>query len=241
MGISKKIVKPSVVKKSKEEIAEEKRIASELREIEREKRNALIAEAQANGNKAVYKNSSYIPVPKDQNKMIGNRFWELRTEVGPATLFSDPNILLAEGIKYFEWCVENPLYKTEVRTVSLPKGLGSQVELVQVPVLRAFTWHGLEQFLRVSSFQHYKKNPKYSAFFHVMEFFDSVIYRQKFEGAAANLLDPGIISRDLGLKDKSDITTNGESMNAPAAIQINFKARGKDVIQKKKKQLKNKK
>jgi hypothetical protein len=42
---------------------------------------------------------------------------------------------------------------------------------------------------------------------------ENVIKSQKFEGAAADLLNANIIARDLGLTDKSDITTKGDKIN----------------------------
>lgn len=42
---------------------------------------------------------------------------------------------------------------------------------------------------------------------------EQVIYNQKFQGAAAGLLDANIIARDLGLKDRHDHTTEDEKIN----------------------------
>ena len=38
---------------------------------------------------------------------------------------------------------------------------------------------------------------------------DEIIRTQKFEGASADLLNPNIIARDLGLADKSELTGAG--------------------------------
>ena len=38
------------------------------------------------------------------------------------------------------------------------------------------------------------------------------MFEQKFAGAAVGLFNANIIARDLGLADKQDITTNGESI-----------------------------
>ena len=43
----------------------------------------------------------------------------------------------------------------------------------------------------------------------VIEKIESIIRSQKFEGAAADLLNANIIARDLGLKDSSETTHNG--------------------------------
>jgi hypothetical protein len=43
---------------------------------------------------------------------------------------------------------------------------------------------------------------------------ESVIYRQKFEGASADLLNANIIARDLGLADKKELS-NPDGTLAP--------------------------
>ena len=58
----------------------------------------------------------------------------------------------------------------------------------------------------------YKKNKD---FFGVTTRIESTIKSQKFEGAAAELLNPNIIARDLGLKEKSDITSDDEKIELP--------------------------
>jgi hypothetical protein len=51
---------------------------------------------------------------------------------------------------------------------------------------------------------------------------DEIIRTQKFQGAAADLLNPNIIARDLGLSEKSEITgANG----APLVPIINLTGR----------------
>lgn len=43
---------------------------------------------------------------------------------------------------------------------------------------------------------------------------EEIIYDQKFSGAAADLLNPNIIARDLGLRDKTDVD-HGLQANNP--------------------------
>ena len=42
-----------------------------------------------------------------------------------------------------------------------------------------------------------------------MEWAEAVIYRQKFEGAAADMLNQAIIARELGLVDRKEMTGLG--------------------------------
>ncbi|GAG43219.1 unnamed protein product, partial [marine sediment metagenome] len=49
---------------------------------------------------------------------------------------------------------------------------------------------------------------------------ETTIYNQKFQGAAADLLDSNIIARDLGLKDARDLTTDGEKITTEPSINL---------------------
>jgi hypothetical protein len=79
--------------------------------------------------------------------------------------------------------------------------------------MRAFTWDGLELYLGVESLREYKTT--YKDFSQVITYIGKIISTQKFEGAAAGLLNPNIIARDLGLRDNSDVSTNGKDIQSP--------------------------
>jgi hypothetical protein len=48
---------------------------------------------------------------------------------------------------------------------------------------------------------------------------EQIIYTQKFEGAAVGIFNANIISRDLGLIDKSDLTSKGEKIEPRTIIE----------------------
>jgi len=54
----------------------------------------------------------------------------------------------------------------------------------------------------------------------VIAWAENVIYRQKFEGASADMLNPNIISRDLGLADKKDLSSSDKSMSPKPALDL---------------------
>lgn len=150
----------------------------------------------------------------------GNVFWKLRTRHGREKLFSDPDILWKEACKYFEWCDENPL-----KTVEQARGSRKQPEkgkgkkqpedngLIDLPLMRAYTWEGLELYLGLDSLREYKTNIDYKDFSQVITHIGKIIYTQKFTGAAAGLLNANIIARDLGLSDKQELTgKDGEKL-----------------------------
>ncbi len=128
----------------------------------------------------------------------GNRFWQRRSSHGRSPIFGKPDDLWAAACEYFDWVEANPLtesqafaYKGEVKVKLLPK-------------MRAMTIDGLCLFLDISdqTWLNYKKRDD---FIEVTSRIENVIRSQKFAGAAAGLLNPSIIARDLGLVDKKEL------------------------------------
>lgn len=128
----------------------------------------------------------------------GNRFWEARSSHGRNPKFESPEELWKACVEYFEWVEENPLW--EMRPFAY------QGEVVQEPVakMRAMTLTGLCLFLDISddTWRNYRAN---NDLLGVVTRAEKVIYDQKFSGAAADLLNPNIIARDLGLADKREV------------------------------------
>ena len=132
--------------------------------------------------------------------MQEGRFWSnlLHTgKVGQPRFFPTPESLGLECFKYFEWCTNNPLMSVEVYGAKQP-------EMMDIPKMRAFTIYGLVNFLNISlqTWYNYKAKIEY---LDVISHVEAIIYQQKFEGAAAGLLNPNIIARDLGLVDKKEV------------------------------------
>ena len=129
---------------------------------------------------------------------VGNQFWKLRSKHGRDKLFESPELMWEAACEYFDWCEENPLIEVDFK--------GKDAEQVDLPKMRAFTWQGLELYLDIHSLRDYKANPKYQDFSQVINRIEKIMYNQKFTGAAAGLLHPNIIARDLGLTDKTAST-----------------------------------
>ena len=94
--------------------------------------------------------------------------------------------------------------------------------LAEVPHRRAMTLEGLCDFIDVdpSTWRQWKESgddgrPDLIA---VITRAERIIYRQKFEGAAAGLLNPNIIARDLGLADKKDHSSTDGTMTPQQII-----------------------
>lgn len=129
----------------------------------------------------------------------GNQFWKARSKHGRNKIFDSGEDLMKACLEYFEWVEDNPLM--ECRLISF-QGEGT---LKEVPKMRAMTISGLSIFLGINhdTWKAWRKDKDFSA---VTQEVDAIILTQKFEGAAADLLNANIISRDLGLSDKSDVT-----------------------------------
>jgi hypothetical protein len=134
----------------------------------------------------------------------GNNFWEKRSKHGRNKLFATPKSLLDAAYEYFEWCTNNPLIAVDFK--------GGGAKRVELPKMRAFTMNGLCIFLGVSNTYFYdlkaslsiKKDQHSIDMLDTIGTIETIVYEQKFTGAAAGLLNPSIIARELGLADKKE-------------------------------------
>lgn len=127
----------------------------------------------------------------------GNQFWKQRSKHGRDVIFSDPLKLWDSACEYFEWCDSNPLKSYEWN--------GKDPTKCELDFMRAYTWQGLSLFLDVSvnTLKSLKDKDDFLTIFTRIE---QTIFAQKFTGAAAGLLKENIISRELGLVEKTDNT-----------------------------------
>lgn len=144
--------------------------------------------------------SDETPTKDDKGRFLpGNRFWEARSSHGRSPAFATADALRAAAVEYFEWVADNPLGEEKLFSYegSIVRG--------DFGKLQAMTLKGLCIFLDISfqAWANYRERPD---FVEVCEWVESVVYQQKFTGAAAGLLNPAIIARDLGLADKTELT-----------------------------------
>lgn len=128
---------------------------------------------------------------------IGNRLWELAENAGRPLAYGNAGELWSYACEYFVWCELNPLSELQFH--------GKDAVECVVPKMRAMTLQGLCVFLGISN-QNFYEYEKRSEFSEIISRIRGVIYCQKFEGAAAGLLNGNLISRELGLTDKQDVT-----------------------------------
>jgi hypothetical protein len=125
----------------------------------------------------------------------GNQFWKARSSHGRSPKFESPEKLWEACQEYFEWVDNNPLQ--EMRGTQFQ----GQYVMQEFPKMRAMTISGLCIFLDIvrSTWDNYRKQDD---FLNIITRVEQIIETQKFQGAAADFLNPNIIARDLGLAEK---------------------------------------
>lgn len=158
-----------------------------------------------------------------QDKRIGNKFWKRRSRHGRKKIFETPAVMLQAAYEYFEDNAKNPWYKKEV--VKSGELAGS---IIDVPVETPLSLRGLAMFWGVHTRfleqfetdlpKEDRENPE--GFYAVITHIKDIIQRQQVEGAALGVYNGNIISRLVGLVEKTDITSKGKEIKSagPAVV-----------------------
>jgi len=145
-----------------------------------------------------------MPAPK------GNEFWKARTSTGRKPKFESPDQLWELCCAYFEWVEANPLKEEKIFTYQ------GKIIRGTLNKMRPMTFFGLCLFLKIR-FVTWKNYKKREDFLHITTRVERIIWDQKFVGAAANLLNPNIIARELGLRSRLG---HGEPGSQPATSGV---------------------
>jgi hypothetical protein len=143
----------------------------------------------------------------------GNRWWERKVrEAGRPPLYTDPWDLWTDCCSYFEWLEENPLM--EDKTFAYEGAVSHE------PVARArvATLGGLCLHLGTSPQIWGKWRRERDDLKPVIGLVEEAIRTQKFELAAANLANAGLIARDLGLAERQEVTSPDGSMTPSVTV-----------------------
>jgi len=151
---------------------------------------------------------------EDGRFAMGNRFWEARSSHGAKPKFDNPDDLWEACVEYFEWNEDNPLMET--------KGFAFQgvVTKETFPKMRAMTIAGLCLFLDISRKTWDEWRSSRPDLSDIITRSEAVIFKQKFEGASADLLNGNIIARELGLADKQDHQSTDGTMSPSGAKKL---------------------
>lgn len=140
--------------------------------------------------------------------MASEPLWKIGAKrLGAPRKFETPEALQEAVLEYFQWLEENPL--KESKLVSY-QGVST---LETVPKMRAATIDGLCLHAGITSQTWRNFREERDDLFGVIAWAERCIREQKFTGAAADLLNANIISRDLGLADRAELSgPNGQPM-----------------------------
>lgn len=150
-----------------------------------------------------------------------SKLWE-NIRPGKPRKFKTPKELWEAGKEYFVWCDENPLQEEKLFAFQ------GKITSETVDKMRAYTLLGFSlrtnvasSYLRalksvsnkkVAESKDKKQVKEAQEYLTVIKWIEETVYTQKFEGASADLLNARIISRDLGLIEKRDVTSDGEQI-----------------------------
>lgn len=151
------------------------------------------------------------------------KYWEEQKQIGIAALEADtkaeeekplkgrpkaiesPAMLWELACDYFQSVDDKPLQKQDFLRGGMEAG-----KKIDVSLQRPYTWQGFDNFLfsqgivtRTAEYK-YDRRKSYENFAEVIAHIDSIMYANKFEGAAAGIFNSSIIARDLGLVDKTE-------------------------------------
>ena len=132
-------------------------------------------------------------------------------------LIETPERLLQLFKDYVKHESENPMHRIDY--------VGKEGKQVKTALETPITFDGFEVYLFqkgiINDLGDYSKNKdgRYSDYAPIIAYIRKHCYIHNFKGAAVKLFDPNLIARKLGIKDSSDVTTNGQSINE---IKVNI-------------------
>jgi hypothetical protein len=136
---------------------------------------------------------------REKRLIPGTIMWHV-LQRGKQRVIEYPEELLEAAREYFEWVEENPMFEMK------PYVIGAKVKMVEVPKARVPILRGLCAFIGISSDAWRRWKKERPDLLEALELIEDVIYENKFAGAAAGLFNAALVSRDLGLADKTEVT-----------------------------------
>lgn len=153
------------------------------------------------------------------SKLVGNKFWKLRTKHGRDKLFSDSVTLTGEAFSYFDWCDRHPWEKTELVKY---QGYASEAE---VPLGRPYTMDGLTYYLGVSGayfraaksnlkdkIERQKATPEEVELLEAIYLIEQVIRTQNIEGAAVGVFSANLVARIHNIAENVNSNNTGDAV-----------------------------
>lgn len=129
--------------------------------------------------------------------------------------FDTPEQLLRSAVGYLQWCEKYPLRSEELFAY---KG---SVTRSHSKKMRAPTRKGLATFLGTTDARLNRLRDQGEEWEDTMQLIEQALFAHKFEGAAAGLLNAGIVARELGLAERQEVTgRDGEPLQQVVQYQL---------------------
>jgi hypothetical protein len=159
---------------------------------------------------------------------IGNEYWKLRNRSGREKIFATPEALLNIVNSYFDWVDSHPFERAEQKkgNTIIPKNTELTDDqwravanpIINIPSARPYEFGELCVFMGVNSkyFNDFEDGLKGKEDPLSLEFSDIVTYVQEkirssiIMGGMLGTINPMLASRYTGLKEKQDISVEGE-------------------------------
>lgn len=151
----------------------------------------------------------------------GNQWWRLRTKHGVDALFTEPEKLWEAAVEYFEhtdkrkWKKKDWVGKDATEVIRESDAPYTITSLCLYLGVTDAWWRG---FKTTDTF---KNNKDFGS---VYESINQIIYSQKFEGASVGAFNANIIARDLGLREKTELSTPEDGSAFKVTINIGDKS-----------------
>lgn len=144
----------------------------------------------------------------------GNSWWQLRSKHGRDKLFESPELLWEAACEYFKHIDVSPWQKNEqlkqpIKKKNKETGEDEVTAIVQIPTARPYSLSGFCLYVDASEswWRNFRNKESLSSdFLTVISRIEAVIDTQQFEGATVGAFNANIISRKLGLAEKSELT-----------------------------------
>lgn len=136
-------------------------------------------------------------------------------------IYVTPDDFLKAAADYFKWCEEHPIIEEQV---NVWQGVAIRTELEKV---RPFTKKGFATYLGISENRLKSYLARGDEWAEAAALVEQVIYTQKFENAAAGLLNANIITRELGLAEKQEVT-GADGGPLEQVVQYQLPSNGRD-------------
>lgn len=135
--------------------------------------------------------------------------WEIATKrgIGKPPAFNSPDEMWERACEYFKWCGQHQIIEEKVGFFQ------GEPSSAFVGHKRPMTIAGLCAFLGITRQTWLNYKNKKEDYFEVTALVESIMFEQKFSGAATGQFNANIIARDLGLADKQDLTSADGSMS----------------------------